>query len=139
MFSRSTTITFVLAALPFSVWILAYEHLSAVEQDNALMRMVARNISPQGNTLVFEFADASQHARLQQRISIRTAEKTYSFSETTIKPTRPHPARISPRQVPREQDSLSRKQAKRMRLILHFHDAPVPDDIVLFSHRGPLY
>ncbi len=53
LFSRRTVVTFLIAALPLSARILAYEHLSAVEQDHALMRTVARHTSPRGSTLVF--------------------------------------------------------------------------------------
>jgi len=33
---------------------------------------------------------------------------------------------------------LSREQAERLRIVLKLQGAPVPDDIVLVSHRGPV-
>ena len=33
---------------------------------------------------------------------------------------------------------VSREQAERIRMILPLHGAPVPQDIVLFSRRGPI-
>lgn len=141
LFSRRTVVTFLIAALPLSAWILAYQHLSAVEQDHALMRTVARHISPQGNTLVFELADSRQHERLRHLISIRTAEKTYSFSEATIATRQPagrSQSSLAARLNSRTAASISREQAERMRLILHLQDTVLPDDITLFSHRGPL-
>ena len=137
-FSRRTVVTFLIAALPLSAWILAYEHLSAVEQDNALMRTVARHISPQGNTLVFELVDVRQHERLRHLISVRMAEKTYSFSEATMQPVGQSRSSLAARRSSRPGASISQEQAERMRLILHLQDAAVPDDITLFSHRGPL-
>ena len=137
-FSRRTIVTFLIAALPLGAWIPAYAHLSAVEQDHALMRTVARHVSPRGNALVFELVDARQHGRLRHLISVRMAEKIYSFSEATMQPVGQSRSRLSVRRSSRTDASISREQAQRMRLILHLQSAAVPDDITLFSHCGPL-
>lgn len=138
LFSRSAVASFLAAVLPLSAWIIAHEHSTAVEEDSALIRTVAQNVSPQGNTIVFELIDPRQKDRLKNLVSVRMKEKIYSLSDAEVESV------VEERTVRRksskqsESEVISQEQAERMRLILSLHGAPVPDDIILFSHRGPI-
>jgi hypothetical protein len=138
LFSRSAVASFLAAVLPLSAWIIAHEHSTAVEEDGALIRTVAQNMSPHGDTIVFELIDPSQKDKLKNIVSVRTSEKTYSLSDAEVESV------VEERTVRRksskrsESTVLSREQAERMRIILSLQGAPVPDDIILFSHRGPI-
>lgn len=138
LFSRSAVASFLAAVLPLSAWIIAHEHSTAVKEDTALIQTVAQNISPQGDTIVFELVDPKQKDRLKNLVSVRTKEKTYRLSDAEEESV------VEERTVRRksgkqsQSEVISREQAERMRIILNLQGAPVPDDIVLFSHRGPI-
>ncbi len=138
LFSRSVVAAFLVAVLPLSAWIIAHEHSTAVKEDMALIHTVAQNVSPQGDSIVFELVDPRQKDRLRNLVSVRTKEKIYSLSDAEVESV------VEERTVRRksskqsQSEVISREQAERMRLILSLQGAPVPDDIVLFSHRGPI-
>jgi hypothetical protein len=137
-FSRGAAVAFLVVGLPLSAWVITHEHYTAVEQDEALIRTVAQNVSPQGDTIVFDRVDPRQKDKLKNLVSVRTKGKTYRLSDAEIESV------VEERTVRREGSKLSqsevisREQEERMRIILKLQGAPVPDDIVLFSHRGPI-
>src|SRR5262245_47012195 len=137
-FSHGAASAFVAAVLPLSMWLVSYEHHTAVEEDNALMWTVEQNMSPQGDTLVFDQVDPRQKEKLKKLVSVRTPEKTYSLSDAEVESV------VEERTVRRESrtqpqsEVVSREQAERMRLILKLQGASVPEDITLVSHRGPI-
>ena len=138
LFSRSAVASFLAAVLPLSAWIIAHEHSTAVKEDSALIRSVAQNVSPHGDTIVFELIDPSQKDRLKNLVSVRTREKTYSLFDAEVESVVEE--RTVRRKSSRQSEStvLSQEQAERMRIILSLQGAPAPDDIILFSHRGPI-
>ena len=138
LFSRSAVASFLAAVLPLSAWIIAHEHSTAVKEDSALIRSVAQNVSPHGDTIVFELLDPSQKDRLKNLVSVRTREKTYSLFDAEVESVVEE--RTVRRKSSRQSEStvLSQEQAERMRIILSLQGAPAPDDIILFSHRGPI-
>jgi hypothetical protein len=138
LFSRGAAAAFLSVVLPLSAWVIAHEHFTAVEEDDALIRTVAQNVSPQGDTIVFDQVDPRQKDKLKNLVSVRTSEKTYRLSDAEIESV------VEERTVRRESrkegqnEVVSREQAERMRIILKLQGAPVPDDITLFSRRGPV-
>ena len=154
--SKNAVGAFLATILPFSIWMLAHEHASAVAEDSALIRTVARNVTPQGDTFVFDQLNPHQHAQLTNRFLVRTPQKTYSLAEARIepvitqyshsirfrqaKPTSPYAQlQTNPPNPANPPDTrVSRQQAERIRMILPLHGAPAPEDIVLFSRRGPI-
>ena len=138
LFSRGAVVTFLSVVLPLSAWVIAQEHFTAVEEDDALIRTVAQNVSPQGDTIVFDQVDPRQKDKLKNLVSVRTSEKTYRLSDAEIESV------VEERTVRRENrkqgqnEVVSREQGERMRIILKLQGAPVPDDITLFSQRGPI-
>lgn len=138
LFSRGAAAAFLAAVLPLSAWVIAHEHYMAVEEDDALIRTVAQNVSPQGNTIVFDLIDPRQKDKLKKLVSVRTSEKTYDLSDAEIESVvEERTVRRESRQQ-RQSEVVSREQAERMRIILKLQGAPVPDDIILVSHRGPI-
>src|SRR5262249_57417593 len=84
LFSRGAAVAFLSVVLPLSAWVIAHEHFTAVEEDNALIRTVAQNVSPQGDTIVFDQVDPRQKDKLKNLVSVRTSEKTYRLSDADI-------------------------------------------------------
>jgi hypothetical protein len=109
-----------------------------MKEDKALIQTVAQNISPQGTTLVFDQIDPRQKEKLTNLVSVRTREKTYRLADAEIETViEHHPARREHR-TPNQHAVVSREQEDWMRIILNLQDAPLPEDIVLFSQRGPI-
>jgi hypothetical protein len=146
--SKNAVWAFLVTILPLSIWMLAYEHASAVAEDSALIRTVARNITPQGDTLVFDQINPYQQTQLTNRVLVRIPGKTYSLAEARIESVVTQYSYIIHRRLPKPVSSyaqsqdlpsdvhVSREQAERIRMILPLHGAPIPEDIVLFSRRG---
>jgi len=138
VFSRGAALAFFAAVLPLSASIIAHEHSTAMAEDDALIRTVAQNVSPQGDTIVFDQIDPRQKDKLKKLVSVRTNEKTYSLSDAEIESVvEERTVRREGRQQ-RQSAVVSREQAERMRIILKLQGAPIPGDIVLVSHRGPI-
>jgi len=99
LFSRRTVVTFLIVALPLSAWILAHEHLSAVEQDHALMRIVARHsdrlrptacFSHRSPLIVRELKIPVGKRHVPQR-SLRPPSEVGIISPNTPRFSSPHP------------------------------------------------
>ena len=137
-FSYGAVVTFLVVALPLSTRQIVREHHVAVEEDDALIRTVAQHVHPQGNTIVFDSISPQQKEKLKNLVSVRTKGKTYTLADAEVESV------VEERTVKRQnrQQSnpavVSRKQEERMRLILNLQGASVPDDIILFSQRGPI-
>lgn len=138
LFSRGAAIAFFAVVLPLSIWAIAHEHLTAVAEDEALIRTVAQNVRPQGDTIVFDQVDPRQKDRLKNLVSVRTPEKTYRLSDADIESVVEQRTVLRENRKQRQNEVVSWEQAERMRIILQLQGAPVPDDITLFSQRGPI-
>jgi len=77
---------------------------------------------------------------VENRIAIRTADKTYPLSDAEFqKETREYTVRQdSEKAGVRKSDVVTREAEERMRIILKLQGTDAPDDVVLFSHRGPM-
>lgn len=137
-FSYAAVGIFLLIAVPLSTRLVAREHRLAVEQDEALIRTVAQNVHPQGNTIVFEQVSPQQKEQLKKLVSVRTKGKTYNLADAEVESV------VEERTVRRQNRQqqkpavVSRAQEERMRLILSLQGTKLPDDITLFSRRGPI-
>jgi hypothetical protein len=99
---------------------------------------VAQHVHPQGDTIVFESISPQQKEQLKKLVSVRTKEKTYTLADAEVESV------LEERTVKRQNRKqptpavISREQEERMRLILSLQGVPAPDDITLFSRRGPI-
>lgn len=136
--ARVAVWAFIVAVLPVSVFILVQEHHTMVQEDNVLIRAVAQNVTPQGNTIVFDQVDLRQKDKLQRRVSVRARNQTYSLADADIESvTEEYPLRRKGRRQG-QSAAVSWEQTERMRMILRLQGMELPEDIVLFSHRGPI-
>ena len=137
-FSYSAATIFLLLAVPLSAHLVVQEHRLAVAEDEALIRTVAQNVHPQGNTIVFEQINPVQKEKLKKLVSVRTKGKTYNLADAEVESVVEE--RTVRRQNRKQQEPavVSRAQEERMRLILSLQGSKLPDDITLFSRRGPI-
>ena len=137
-FSYGALVTFLVVALPLSAHQIVREHHVALQEDDALIRTVAQHVHPQGDTIVFESISPRQREQLKKLVSVRTKEKTYTLADAEVESV------LEERTVKRQNRKqpqpavISREQEERMRLILSLQGVPAPDDITLFSRRGPI-
>lgn len=138
VFSHGAAAAFLIVVFPLSARFIVQEHHLAVEEDDALIRMVAKNMRPQGDTIVFDQISPQQKEKLKKLVSVRTKEKTYNLADAEVESV---VEEKTVRRQGRKQSQpavVSRQQEERMRLILSLQGAAVPDDITLFSRRGPV-
>ena len=90
----------------------------------------AKQAPPSGGSALF----------FRNRIGIRTNDKTYPFSDAEFqKETREYTVRQDTEKLGvRKSDVVTREAEERMRIILKLQGTDAPDDIVIFSHRGPM-
>lgn len=138
IFSRGAATAFLVAVLPLGAWMIAQEHYAAMAEDAALIRTVAQNVSPQGDSIVFDQVDPRQKDKLKKLVSVRTSAKTYRLSDAEIESVIEERIVRRESREPSQRAVVSREQAERMRIILKLQGAPVPEDIILVSHRGPV-
>ena len=137
---RLAQLAFMLALLPFSGWTLMGAHETILKEDQKLIGELASRITPEGNALVLDRLDPKMRDRAQRRLAIRTNNKTYQLSDADTESVREE------RTVRRETNTrggsqgtqITKEQEERLRLILKLQGMGIPDDVVIFSHRGPL-
>lgn len=132
-------VAFVLAFFPLAGWKLLHAHETILKEDRSLVGELAAHISAEGNALVVDKLDAKTSDRALRRLAIRMKDRTYPLSDADVESVR------ETRTVRRvtnghgtEQTQVTREQEDRLRLILQLQGTGIPDDVVLFSHRGPL-
>lgn len=137
--ARMAQVAFLLAVFPLAGWKLHTAHTAILMEDQRLVGELAAHITAQGNALVVDHLDANTRDRALRRLAIRTNDKTYPLSDADVESVR------ETRTVRKVTDArgtqateVTRRQEDRMRLILKLQGTGIPDDVVLFSHRGPL-
>jgi hypothetical protein len=135
-----TVVSFVTLVLPFTALILAQAHQRAQTEDEDLLQEVAQKIRREQGTLVVTELDPAKRTRLQNRVAIRSGDQTYRLSDAEFeKEVREYTVRkdTEKRGVKTTSD-VSREAEERMRVILKLQGTELPNDVVLFSHRGPM-
>jgi uncharacterized membrane protein YgaE (UPF0421/DUF939 family) len=135
-----TVVSFATLVLPLTALVLAQAHQRALSEDEDLLQEVAQKLRREPGSLVLSEVDPSKRAMLESRISIRTNEKTYQLSDAEFqKETREYTVRQdTDNRGVRKSDVVTREAEERMRVILKLQGTDVPDDVVVFSHRGPM-
>jgi uncharacterized membrane protein YgaE (UPF0421/DUF939 family) len=135
-----TVVSFMTLVLPLTALMLAQAHQRALTEDEDLLQELAQKVRREPGSLIVGEVDPSKRAMLENRIGIRTHDKTYPFSDAEFqKETREYTVRQDTEKLGvRKSDVVTREAEERMRIILKLQGTDAPDDIVIFSHRGPM-
>ena len=134
-----TLVSFVTLVLPLTALMLAQAHQKACTEDEDLLQEVAQKIHREDGSLVVSELDPSKRTRLQNRIAIRSGNQTYRLSDAEFeKEVREYTVRKDTDRRGVRTSDVSREAEERMRVILKLQGTELPNDVVLFSHRGPM-
>lgn len=135
-----TLVSFVTLVLPFTALILTQAHQQARTEDEDLLQEVAQKIRREQGTLVVSELDPAKRTRLQNRVAIRSGDQTYRLSDAEFeKEVREYTVRKdTEKRGQKPTTDVSREAEERMRVILKLQGTELPNDVVLFSHRGPM-
>lgn len=135
-----TVVSFATLVLPLTALMLAQAHQQARTEDEDLLQEVAQKITREDGVLVLNEVDPSKRTMLENRVAIRSGDRTYRLSDAEFqKETREYTVRQdSERRGVRKSDVVTREAEERMRVILKLQGTELPDDVVVFSHRGPM-
>ena len=100
---------------------------------------LAGHVTAEGNMLVVDKLDRKTGDRALRRLAIRTKDKVYPLSDADVESVRAtRTVRTTTNARGSEATEITRQQEDRMRLILKLQGTGIPEEVVLFSHRGPL-
>jgi hypothetical protein len=135
-----SVVSFVTLVLPLTALMLAQAHQRALTEDEDLLSEVALKIRRVENALVVSEVDPRKRSLLENRVAIRSGTHTYKLADAEFqKETREYTVRQdTERRGVRRSDVVTREAEERMRVILKLQGTELPDDVVLFSHRGPM-
>lgn len=134
-----TVVSFLTLVLPLMALMLTQAHQRARTEDEDLLQEVARKIRREQNTIVVSELDPSKRTQLQNRVAIRTGDQTYRLSDAEFeKEVREYTVRKDTEKHGVRTSDVSREAEERMRVILKLQGTELPNDVVLFSHRGPM-
>jgi hypothetical protein len=134
-----TLVSFVTLVLPLTALMLAQAHQRARTEDEDLLQEVAQKIRREEDAIVVSELDPSKRTRLQNRVAIRSGNQTYRLSDAEFeKEVREYTVRRDTERRGVRTSDVSREAEERMRVILKLQGTEAPNDVVLFSHRGPM-
>jgi hypothetical protein len=134
-----TVVSFLTLVLPLTALMLTQAHQKARSEDEDLLQEVAQKIRREQGTLVVSELDPSKRSRLENRIAIRSGDQTYRLSDAEFeKEVREYTVRKDTERRGVRTSDVSREAEERMRVILKLQGTELPDDVVLFSRRGPM-
>jgi hypothetical protein len=137
--ARMAQVAFLVAVVPLAGWKLTSAHATIVREDGRLVGQLATHLWAEGDTLVVDPLDRKTADRALRRLAIRTKDKTYSLSDADVESVREtRTVRKTTNAHGSEATEVTREQEDRLRLILKLQGTGIPDEVVLFSHRGPL-
>ena len=137
--ARIAELAFLIALVPLAGLTLFTSHQAIVAEDQKLVGELAGHLWAEGNTLVVDPLDRKTADRALRRLAIRTKEKTYSLSDADVESVREtRTVRRTRNAHGNEATEVTREQEDRLRLILKLQGTGIPDEVVLFSHRGPV-
>ena len=134
-----TLVSFITLVLPLTALMLTQAHQRACTEDEDLLRKWRRRSAGQHTIVVSELDPSKAHAP-QNRVAIRSGDRTYRLSDagSRRKSGSTRSARIQERKGVKTTSDVSREAEERMRVILKLQGTELPNDVVLFSHRGPM-
>ena len=139
--ARMAQVAFLVALLPLASWKLVSAHRQIVNEDGRLVGELKAHVWVEGDdTLVLDPIDRKKADKVLRRLAIRTKKKTYSLSDADVETVRETRTvrRSTTKAHGKEATEITAEQEDRLRLILKLQGTGIPDEVVLFSHRGPL-
>lgn len=136
--ARLTQVAFLAALLPVAATMLIATHQTVLQEDVKLIGELASRLTPEGDTLVVDLLDPRLREKAQRRIAIRAKDKTFRLADADIESTREQRSYRKENRARGVESDVTWEQQARMRLILNLQGTPIPDDVVIFSRRGPL-
>ncbi len=135
-----TLASFLILVLPLTALMLTQAHQKARTEDEDLLQEVALKIRRESDAIVVNELDPSTRTRLQNRVAIRSGNQTYRLSDAEFeKEVREYTVRKdTERRGVKTASDVSREAEERMRVILKLQGTEAPNDVVIFSHRGPM-
>jgi hypothetical protein len=132
-------LAFLLAVFPFAGWKLTAAHSTIVKEDERLAWELASHLQAEGNLLVVDQLDRKTADRALRRLAIRTPGRTYPLSDADVESVREtRTVRKTTHAHGTDATEITRNQEDRLRLILKLQGTGIPDEVVIYSHRGPL-
>jgi hypothetical protein len=140
LLARMAQVAFLVTLIPLAGWKLMRAHETILKEDGRLVGELATRLWAEGNTLVVDPLDRKTADRALRRLAIRTKDKTYQLSDADLESVREtRTVRKTTNAHGNEATTqITREQEDRLRLILKLQGTGIPDEVVLFSHRGPL-
>ena len=137
--AQMAQVAFLLALFPLAGWKLMSAHATILKEDERLVGELAGHVTAEGNMLVVDKLDRKTGDRALRRLAIRTKDKVYPLSDADVESVREtRTVRKTTNARGNEATEITRQQEDRMRLILKLQGTGIPEEVVLFSHRGPL-
>lgn len=134
-----TLASFVVLVLPLTALMLTDAHQRARTEDEHLLQEVAQKIRRERDTLVVSELDPSKRPLLENRIAIRSGDRTYRLSDAQFEnEVREYTVRKDTEKRGIRTSDVSREAEEQMRIILKLQGTELPNDVVLVSHRGPM-
>ncbi len=136
--AQMAQVAFLLALFPLAGWKLMSAHTTILQEDERLVGELAGHVTAEGNMLVVDKLDRKTGDRALRRLAIRTKDKVYPLSDADVESVREtRTVRKTTNARGTEATEITRQQEDRMRLILKLQGTGIPEEVVLFSHRGP--
>jgi hypothetical protein len=139
--AQMAQVAFLLALFPLAGWKLMSAHATILKEDERFVWELAGHVTvtAEGNMLVVDKLDRKTRDRALRRLAIRTKDKVYPLSDADVESVREtRTVRTTTNARGGEATEITRQQEDRMRLILKLQGTGIPEEVVLFSHRGPL-
>ena len=133
------TAAFAVSLLPLSAWTLVATHRTILEEDAKIVDEVVAKMTPWEDYLIVDKLDPKLREQARRRVVVRSSGKTYELSDAAVESVvEERTVRKQTRQRGSKSESVSKQQEERMRLILKLQGTAIPDDVVVYSRRGPL-
>ena len=138
--AQMAQVAFLLALFPLAGWKLMSAHATILKEDERLVGELAGHVTAEGNMLVVDKLDRKTGDRALRRLAIRTKDKVYPLSDADVESVRETRTvrKTTNARGSEATEITTRQQEDRMRLILKLQGTGIPEEVVLFSHRGPL-
>lgn len=138
--TRTALLVFILSFAPLTAALVSSEHRDVVQRDQELIREVSQHVQLWNQYIIFEHVDPKHRSELKNRIAVRAKGKTYALSDAHFESvSKESTVRKATEKRGRPKTTVvTREQKEEMRVVLDLDDPAPPNNIVVFSARGPV-